>query len=554
VDSDRRDPERDAARTYRVLTVTSNKGGVGKTTVAANLSVYIRALREDLPVLLLGLDDHRMLDRMFEFPPGAEVPSITEALRRGDLSPSIQLGQYGVHFVPSSRDVSELKYEIRDPFVLHALLRRAAWRGLVIVDTKSDLEILTRNAIAASDLAAIVVEDHLSIDEAGRAFDLMEEFGRPRDRARILLSLVDRRIKFRGEQSQDMLTFLRSEVEQRGYPSFETFISRSPKIQSLYTNPEGRPHAILHGAKGSAVHRQMHSLACEVLELLGDVDFVSTPEQGEHTAAPRSESRDGAAAPEAAVETPAAGSDAVVGTSAAAPEAATGEAAPTAASLPVPFRAVEDAETTPTSGYRLTRSGTHWEVAEGERLLDRLRARYRDYFEVVFDPVTNRAPDMRPLLEDLGRTPVDKRNFEALNAIAIGFFEISYRAEAQRGSGLHYMGQSFRAAKVAAVLWRAYGDSRDFRLRDAIIDFFEDAATGEKLGSRTTARTLAQMVASIQRQEQDPARLKRLHQAWSALRHGSGEGHAGEHRRGGLPAPPRPARAARSGAKEATGS
>jgi hypothetical protein len=34
-----------------------------------------------------------------------------------------------------------------------------------------------------------------------------------------------------------------------------------------------------------------------------------------------------------------------------------------------------------------------------------------------------------------------------VNAIALGFFEISYRAEAQKGSGMHYMGQSFRAAR-----------------------------------------------------------------------------------------------------------
>ncbi|MEE9606828.1 MAG: P-loop NTPase, partial [Myxococcota bacterium] len=43
--------ERDR-RPFQVLTVTSNKGGVGKTTVASNLAVYLRALREELPVLV----------------------------------------------------------------------------------------------------------------------------------------------------------------------------------------------------------------------------------------------------------------------------------------------------------------------------------------------------------------------------------------------------------------------------------------------------------------------------------------------------------------------
>ena len=60
-----------AGRRFRVLTVTSNKGGVGKTTLATNLAVYIRALREDLPILVVGLDDQTMIDRMFALePPG----------------------------------------------------------------------------------------------------------------------------------------------------------------------------------------------------------------------------------------------------------------------------------------------------------------------------------------------------------------------------------------------------------------------------------------------------------------------------------------------------
>jgi hypothetical protein len=52
-------------RPFKVLTVTSNKGGVGKTTISTNLAVYFRALREDLPILILGMDDQSQLDRMF---------------------------------------------------------------------------------------------------------------------------------------------------------------------------------------------------------------------------------------------------------------------------------------------------------------------------------------------------------------------------------------------------------------------------------------------------------------------------------------------------------
>ena len=59
-----------ADRPFRVVTVASNKGGVGKTTIALNLAVYLRALREDLPILVLGLDDQSLLERMFALEPG----------------------------------------------------------------------------------------------------------------------------------------------------------------------------------------------------------------------------------------------------------------------------------------------------------------------------------------------------------------------------------------------------------------------------------------------------------------------------------------------------
>ena len=55
--------------------------------------------------------------------------------------------------------MSELKRRIDDPFRLQRVLLQTGWKGLIVIDTKSDLEILTQNAIAASDLALVVVAD-----------------------------------------------------------------------------------------------------------------------------------------------------------------------------------------------------------------------------------------------------------------------------------------------------------------------------------------------------------------------------------------------------------
>lgn len=255
-------------RPFQVVTVTSNKGGVGKTTVAGNLAVYLRALREELPILILGFDDQRMLDQMFSI--GAEPPKATldEAMRAGDLGGAIRLGQYGVHYVPSSANLFDLKRAIDDPFHLQRVLLETGWKGLVVIDTKSDLEILTQNAIAASDLALVLVADQPSLCEAARVYDLLKQWDRPRESARVLLSMVDLRIKYGADKSRDVLGLLVSEIRRRSYPLFQSFLSRSPRVASLCTNPEEQVLSILHDAQGSVVRLQMQQLAEELLRNL----------------------------------------------------------------------------------------------------------------------------------------------------------------------------------------------------------------------------------------------------------------------------------------------
>jgi cellulose biosynthesis protein BcsQ len=257
-----------ASRPFQVLTVANDKGGVGKTTVAANLAVYFRALREDLPVLILSLDDQPMIDRMFGLgaPQGCET--VTMALRSGSLASAIRLGQYGVHYVPSGSDISEFKRAVSDSFHLATVLNRTNWHGLIIIDTKSDFEILTRNAIIASDLTVIPVADQASLIQAKKIFDLLSGANRPRQCAQILLSLVDLRIRYRKGESRDILTLLVSEIRRQGYPLFESFLSRCPEVEMLQTNPDQRTPTILTGACDSPVHRQMHHLAGDMMKTL----------------------------------------------------------------------------------------------------------------------------------------------------------------------------------------------------------------------------------------------------------------------------------------------
>ena len=254
-------------RPFKVITVTSNKGGVGKTTLACNLAVYLRAMRENLPILLLTLDDQLVLDRMFSMDDQASPHTILDAVRRGDLRSAIKVGQFGIHYVSASPDAAKLKTTTSDLFHLQRVLENTGWHGLVIVDTKSDFEILTQNAIMASDLVMVAVKDYTSLLEAQRVFDLLESMNRPRDTARVVLSLMDLRVKFKTGPA-DVLELLVSEIRKRGYPLFKSFVSRSAKVEALQTNPEACVHSIMHGAPSSVTHRQMSLLANEVSGIL----------------------------------------------------------------------------------------------------------------------------------------------------------------------------------------------------------------------------------------------------------------------------------------------
>lgn len=258
------------------IAVCSNKGGVGKTTLATNLAVYLRALYEDLPVLLLGLDDQSIIERMFrirERAPGEG--NLKHAFAARSLERVIQLGQYGVQFVPPPPDVELLKARAEDPATLARLLGRLDFPGVVLIDTKSDLEALTRNALAAADLAILPVADWASLEEAGKVIDLLASGRLGRARARILLTLVDRRTRV-DEAGRDLYERLVAAIDARGWGRFQTWLSRSPRVEAL-NSARANPGSILHHARGTQVHAQLRALVAELAAELGGAPAAAAP-------------------------------------------------------------------------------------------------------------------------------------------------------------------------------------------------------------------------------------------------------------------------------------
>jgi cellulose biosynthesis protein BcsQ len=248
---------------------------VGKTTVSTNLAIYLRALHEDLPVLLVGLDDQSIIDRMFRFSqPGPQEANLKHGWAERCLDRVIQLGQYGIQFVPPPPDTALLKARAEDPRTLRSILEHTDFDGLVILDTKSDLEALTANAISAADHVILPVADFASFEEAEKVFRMLQRLNLGTTRARVLLTLVDRRTRV-DAKGRDLHDRLVAAIEERGWPLYETFISRSPRVEAL-NSATGTPGSILHHARGTLVHRQFRELAEELSKLL-DLGPTASP-------------------------------------------------------------------------------------------------------------------------------------------------------------------------------------------------------------------------------------------------------------------------------------
>ena len=253
------------SRRFRLITVASNKGGVGKTTFAIHLAVYLRALHEDLPILALALDDQTLIERTFAVV-AADAPTIVDAFRAGSLKGwcvSASTASTTCRPRPTPRRCARCSRPLPS---LDQLLRRSGVEGVVIVDTKSELGPSTRAAVAAADLVIAPARDLASLAEAEKVCELLP--GGARDRFYVLLSGVDLRIKFENGEAKDLLALLLAQLRHRRLSHFPTFLSRSPLVEALATAPAGPPRTVLHAGPRSLVHRQMSALVPEVMHAL----------------------------------------------------------------------------------------------------------------------------------------------------------------------------------------------------------------------------------------------------------------------------------------------
>jgi chromosome partitioning protein len=247
-----------------ILTVSSEKGGVGKTTLATNLAIYLKAMQEDLPVTIISFDNHFTVDHMFQLKGQRLVGSVEDLLNGTRGADLLHQGQYGVSYIPSSNNLPELYHGFKGPMALCRMVAESGISGIIVLDTRPDLNILTQNALYAADRVLIPVKDMPSLENCKHIFALFDQRGIDKKSLALIPCLIDNRIKYDG-LFKDQRTLLRAFAINRGYRCMDIYISKSPKVESLNTNPDGKIYPILSHARETEVHSQFTELARDIL-------------------------------------------------------------------------------------------------------------------------------------------------------------------------------------------------------------------------------------------------------------------------------------------------
>jgi chromosome partitioning protein len=217
----------------RVIAIANQKGGVGKTTTAVNLSASLAASEQK--TLLVDSDPQGNATTGLGFAKDPFRRNLYHTLVMNEPVPSLILktSVEGLDIIPSDKNlvgaavelISTEGREFRLKQVLEQVRQEYAY---IIIDCPPSLDLLTINALAASDSVLVPVQcEYLALEGVSELLDTLMRIRRSVNQnlaiEGIVLTMYDDRTTLSHQVAADLRSFFGSQV-------FETVIPRNVRL------------------------------------------------------------------------------------------------------------------------------------------------------------------------------------------------------------------------------------------------------------------------------------------------------------------------------------
>lgn len=252
-----------------IITVANRKGGVGKTTTTLNLAYSLKELGKK--VFVIDLDPQANLTRCFDVENTENIKTIGHLLiTEMEEEESYLVEDYTksydeIDIIPSNVYLSAVETQMRietgSERILSEIVNQAKEHyDYILIDTSPSLNILTINALCASDSVLIVADTQLfaivGISELLKTIQKIKKRVNPKLKVQgILLTMCENRTNL-----SKTLTEQVEEMFPKKIKVFQTKIPKTVKVgEAIYSG-----QSIKKYAKGSSVDIAYDNLAKEI--------------------------------------------------------------------------------------------------------------------------------------------------------------------------------------------------------------------------------------------------------------------------------------------------